>query len=327
MELSAPADQPAHGFVIESSMERGLGPTATVIVRTGTLRVGDLVVAGAVQGRVTALIDAQGKRVREAGAALPVLVAGFDALPGAGDALDVHAALPARALLQAKENSASELARNLLAMHDRSADALFLILKTDTASSLEALIGALKKMGPSLGRSVHVVQQGVGPISEGDITTAMNTGAVIYGLHVKWEPRAQRYAQRDKVQVRLFDIIYKMLDDITVLAQKQQRVEKVLKKIGEAVVLKVFEIKKMGTIAGAVVKSGMFSRDGLVKVYRGKGKAPIGEGRIESLQRDRKIVKEVHAGFECAFLVKDFNEWQEDDRVECYLATTANVSA
>lgn len=318
MELNAAVDAPAHGFVIEASMRRGLGPVATVIVREGTLRIGDMVAVGAMQGRITALIDAYGSRVRQATPAMPVLVAGFDALPQAGDELAILVGPQARKVVREKEQMVSELARSVLASHERQADAIYLVLKADTASSLEALLGALQKMKSTLGRPIHIIQQGVGPVSEGDITTARNMGAIIYGLHVKWEPRSQEYAHREQVTVKLFGIIYKLLDDITLIAQKQRSVEKSLKKIGEAVVLKVFEIKKMGTVAGSLVKSGIFSRDGVVKVFRGKNRLLVGEGRIESLQRDRKAVKEVHSGFECAFLVHGFSDWQEDDRVECF---------
>ena len=165
-------------------------------------------------------------------------------------------------------------------------------------------------------RKVTVVYAGVGDISESDIMLAADTGSLIYGFHVKVQPHAQDSIQKKGVVIKSFDIIYKLFEDVERILLEGKPIKMVSKKIGEASVLKVFDIKDLGIVAGAHVKSGRFIRDGKVLIWRGKQK--VGEGSIKGLQRDRKAVKEVHAGFECAFLVEGFDTWQVDDRVECF---------
>lgn len=316
MELGASTKAAAQGFVIESTVERGLGFVATVIVRQGIFRVGDQFVCGATEGRIVTIINAQGQRVQEALPATPVLIVGFRDLPQAGDELHQVDSSSDRASLRQKQEprgSASAPATG-------NDNEFCIVVKADNGSSLEAVVGALNK-GFKGARPIRVLNQGVGLVSERDVTYAAEARAVIYTLHVKWEPRAQELAQRLKVESHAFDIIYALLDDIALRAQEKKSVEKVVKKIGEATVLKVFDIKKMGIVAGAIVKQGIFSRNGTVKIFRGKQE--VGKGSIKSLQRDRKVVKEVHTGFECAFLVDGFSDWHEGDRVECYQESAA----
>lgn len=154
-------------------------------------------------------------------------------------------------------------------------------------------------------------------MSEGDVEFAFNTGSKIIGLHIKTEANAISLSRRRAISVAHFDIIYKLLEDLEKTAESAKKIEIVRTKIGEAVVLRVFDIKKIGVIAGSYVKDGRFSRDGYVIVWRDDKK--IGEGKITSLQREKKTVKEVHTGFECGFIVEGFTEWAVDDRVECYL--------
>jgi translation initiation factor IF-2 len=161
------------------------------------------------------------------------------------------------------------------------------------------------------------VYAGVGEISESDVMLAENTGSTIISLHVKADQNSALLAQHEDVDIETYDIIYKLLEALELKAEAAKEIKMVRKKIGEAVVLKVFDIKNLGVIAGAQVKDGRFSKDGTVIVYRGRQK--IGEGKIKSLQRDKKTVKEVHTGFECAFLIDGIDDFQVDDRVECYL--------
>ena len=165
-------------------------------------------------------------------------------------------------------------------------------------------------------RKVTIVTAGIGDISESDILLAADTGSMIYGFHVKVPASILDLAQKKGVIIKTFDIIYKLLEDVEVLLEAGKPVKMITKKIGEAIVLKVFDIKGLGIIAGAQVKTGRFIRDGKVIIWRGKQK--VGEGTIKGLQRERKAVKEVHAGFECAFLVDGFDTWEVDDRVECF---------
>jgi translation initiation factor IF-2 len=309
MELGASTKVAAQGFVIESTVERGLGFVATVIVRQGIFHIGDSFICGHTEGKIVALINAQGQRVNEALPATPILIVGFRDLPKAGDEIHCVDALADRVQARPKHDQRMAPAS---AMNDQE---FCIVLKADNGSSLEAVVGALTK-GFKGARPIRVLHSGVGLVSERDVTYAAESKAIIYTLHVKWEPRAQDLAQRLKVESHSFNIIYALLDDIALRAQEKKTVEKISKKIGEAIVLKVFDIKKMGIVAGAMIKNGIFTRNGFVKIFRGKQE--IGKGAIKSLQRDRKAVKEVHAGYECAFLIDNFSDWHEGDRVECY---------
>ena len=313
LELRADPSRPASGFILESKIERGRGPIATLICQQGTLRVGDFFSAGHTQGKVNSIIDEAGKSYKEIGPSVPVLIAGFDDLANAGDYFEVVTKEEYKAL---KSSKGIERVTKMT-FSPSSEDALNLIIKTDTQSTKEALLGSIDKLSTQFTRPVHIVYAGVGDMMESDITLAADTGSRVIGLHVKIEPNAHRLAQQNLVDVKLFDIIYKLLEHLEVIAQKEHKAEKVVKKIGQATVLKVFPIKNLGVIAGAVVNQGRFSKDGKVKIYRGK--EFIAEGGIKSLQRDRKTVKEVHEGFECAFLIDGFDAWEQDDRVECYL--------
>lgn len=313
LELSANMSIPAQGYILESKMEKGLGPVATVICQHGTLHVGDYFIAGTTQGKVSLLIDSYGKRIKEVGPSVPVQVAGFTVLPQVGD--------PFRVVSQQELKKAKAISVERPQLPPRAAvsaeNSINIIIKTDTLSSKEALLTAISKLPKVDDKEFYVVSAAVGDVTESDIFFARDTNAIIYGLHVKAEPNANVLAVRESVTIKLFDVIYKLLEDLSATAIASKAVKMVLKKIGEAVVLKVFDIKDVGVIAGAQVKSGRCTKDSQLVIYRGKQK--IGSGPIKSLQRERKSVKEVHAGFECAFLVEGFDAWEPDDRVECYL--------
>jgi translation initiation factor IF-2 len=315
MELAANPQVAAQGFVLESKLEKGLGLVATIICQQGTLHVGDYFVAGSITGKVTALINSVGKRVKEVRPSVPVLVAGFDQLPQAGDPFEV---VSQEEYKKYRQNQVAPGRVRGAAVS--SENALNLIIKTDNVSSLEAVLGAIGKFSGKAFKEFNVLHGAIGAITESDIDFAIGTKALVYGLHVKVEPNAALLAQKNGVIVKLFDIIYKMLEDLEVVAEQGRPAKIVTKKIGEAVVLKVFDIKSLGVVAGAQIKSGLCSRNGKMVIWRGKYK--VGEGSIKSLQRDKKSVKEVHAGFECAFMVDGFTDWQVDDRVECFLETS-----
>jgi translation initiation factor IF-2 len=318
MELKANMTIPARGFVLESRLEKGRGPVATVICQHGILHVGDYFVCGSMISKVTSLVDSYGKRIQQANPSQPVLVAGFPELPKAGDAFDVVTSAEAKKMKPA--HLKDQMQQRIQPIKE---NALNLIIKTDNASSKEAIVNAIGKMSGKAFKEFNILSAGVGSITDGDVALAMDTNALIYGLHAKVEPSAAATSAKNNVSIKLFGIIYQMLDDLHVVAEQGRPVKKVLRKIGEASILKVFDIKNLGVIAGAQVRSGRFSKDGKVVIYRGKNK--VGEGAIKSLQRDRKSVKEVHTGFECAFMVEDFTEWQVDDRVECYLEMAENA--
>lgn len=300
------------GFVLEAKMEKGRGDVATVICHQGVLRVGDYFLCGNTQGKVTALINAQGVPVKEALPSKPLLVAGFDSLPEVGSILEVVS------FEKYKEHKNKPLAASasLVGMHAASEGTL-IIVRADNGSSREAIIGEISKLSKKSYNPLHVISAEVGMITKSDIELAQETKAVIYGFNVKTDKDAAVEAKKSDVIIKNFDIIYKLLEDLAVLAEQGKPVKKVLKKIGEAVVLKVFDIKGIGVVAGAQVKSGRFVKEGSkIVVYRGKYK--VGEGTIKSLQRDKKTVKEVQTGFECAFMIDGFSDWIVDDRVECF---------
>ena len=313
MELTASLSEPARGFILEAKLEQGRGPVATILCQQGTLHVGDFFICGGLSGRVNSLIDSSGKRVDAIRPSQPARVAGFSVLPHVGEFFEVVAAG------EIKNRLNKESDKMFFARHSAEDNGFNIIIKADSASSQEALLGALEKLGSKNSRKIVIVHAAIGAIKESDVNLAAATHALIYGLHVKVEPNALVLAQRLGIVIKLFDIIYKLLEHMSSAIDQAKPVKMVSKKIGEAVILKIFDIKNIGIIAGAQVKTGRLVKDAKVIIWRGKHK--IGEGLILSLQRDKKTVKEVHAGFECAFVVDKFSEWLVDDRVECYIET------
>jgi translation initiation factor IF-2 len=313
MDLFTDKSAPSKGFILESKMEKGRGVVATVITHQGTIKVGDHFICGSIQGKVMSLTNSQGIQVKEALPAVPVLVTGFDDMPQVGALLEVVTVED----YKFHKNKPVERAVSMAAMN-ASADSLTLIIKSDTMSSKEAIVGEIEKLSKKSFKPFHIVSAGIGMITENDVELAHETQAIIYSFNVKIDKQAALQAQKMGVIIKNHEIIYKLLEDLELLAQKGKPIKKVLKKVGEAVVLKVFDIKGIGVVAGAQVKSGRFIKEGgKVVVYRGKYK--VGEGALMSLQRDKKTVKEVQTGFECAFMVDGFSDWIIDDRVECFI--------
>lgn len=319
MELKADINASCVGYILESKVQKGRGPVATVICRQGILKLGDLFVAGSQSGRISSLVDDTGKQVKEVMPSMPVQIAGFEKLPQAGDILEITDQNSIKQFLSGKSAEGSRLDKVLKkSIND---DAINLILKTDSASSREALLSSIEKLSLKFKRSFSIISAEIGDINESDVILASDTNALIYTLHVKSLPNVTALITKHKITVKYFDIIYKLLENLEELAESNKPVVMVSKKIGEASVLKVFDIKNLGIIAGAHVQSGRFVKGGKVIVYRGKQK--VGAGIIKGLQRDKKAVKEVHTGFECAFLVEGFDTWIVGDRVECYQETPA----
>lgn len=312
MELKADAQAPASGYVLESKVEKGLGVVATVIAQQGTVRIGDHFICGTTSGRVSVLIDSFGTRVAHMGPSLPMQVVGFNEIPEAGDRFEV---VSKEAYAQKKKSYEQKISIPVQHRAVNVAD-IKVIIKTDTISSEEAVVDGILKMSKKLEKGYAIVHTGIGGVSESDVILAADTGARIVTLHVKAEPNAAQLAAQMGVNIQSFDIIYKLLEKLEEDSQKLRAVKLVRKKIGEAVVRKVFDIKDLGVIAGSYVRDGIFTRDGSVVIWRGTRK--VGQGPISSLQRDRRAVKEVHSGYECAFMVQDFKEWEVDDRVECF---------
>lgn len=314
MELKAVRTISAQGYILESRLEKGRGPVATLLCRQGTLRVGDFFNAGPVWGKVTSLVDSSGKKCKEVGPSTPVSITGFDDLPPVGELFRVVEEQEYRKERGQKSVRASLSAR-LAAVAGK--ETMPIIIKADTNSSLEAAMDGIVKLSKSGDKSFFVIHSGIGNISESDAILAETTSALVVGFYVKANQNALVYARKSRIKILTFDIIYKLFEALEERLKKEKDVVKEKTKIGEATVLKVFDIKKLGVIAGCQVREGRFSYEGTVVIKRGRQE--VGKGKIKSLQRDKKVVKEVHTGFECAFLVDGFDEWRVDDVVECYL--------
>ncbi len=311
LELKASQQGFAHCYVLESKIERGRGPVATLICQHGMLKLGDYFVSGVTTGRVSSIKNSEGKILPEVGPSIPVAVAGFKELPEVGDLFNAVSKADIRKVLQQQEQQVVHPSR---ATGEGNINVL---IKVDTNSSKEALLDALYKLSKKSDVGFNIIHVGVGGINESDVELAYSTGASILGLHVKAEAKSSSLARRRAISIQLYDIIYKLLEDFQERLEGDRKVEKVRTKIGEAVVRAVFDIKGVGVVAGSYVQDGRFTRDGYVVAWRGKEK--IGEGKIISLQREKKTVKEAHAGYECGFVVEGITHWEVDDRVECFI--------
>ncbi len=324
MDLKAPTDVPAKAFILESHVEKGFGPVATVICREGVIKIGDYFVSGTSTGKIRILVDSHGKRIMQAGPSVPVQVVGFDTTAGLGENLRIvgqqeYGKLRAEKQIEQVSSTPALAPKVSLVAATGNKKSINLILKTDTRGSKEAIMGSIDKLvkaNKEIKCPMVIVASGIGDITEGDIELAENTDSIIVGLHVKVERNAQALAKEMDVTVQLHDIIYKMIDELTALLLSKKEIRYVWNKVGEANVLKVFDIKGTGVIAGCYMREGVLSRGNKAECMRSGRK--VGEAKVSSLQRDRKSVKEVHAGYECGFTADGFDGWAEGDTVIFY---------
>jgi len=323
MELkSSPTARP-RGTVIEAQVEAGRGPTASVIVQMGTLRIGDPFICGDYWGKVKSLMDDRGKPVKEAGPSTAVKVLGFTGLPNAGDELLVmeserEAKTLSEERLQAKRaDKLSVPQRATLESLLEAADGkkvLRIVLKGDVQGSLEALVGALEQI-ESKKIDLEIIHSAVGPISESDILLASASNAVVVGFNVKVENMAVTAAKREGVQVKLYSIIYELLDQIKEAMAGLLDPEHRETIIGHAEVKQVFQLSK-GIVAGCLVTDGRIARSARARVLRRR--QPVYDGGLSTLRRFQDDVKEVRSGLECGIKLGDFSEYQVGDIIECY---------
>jgi translation initiation factor IF-2 len=324
MELKASPTAPARATVIEAQLEAGRGPTVTAIVRMGTLKVGQPFICGNYWGKIKSLIGDTGQNVREAGLATPIKVLGFTGLPNAGDELLVmESERSARTL---GEERLLELRSQKLAMPQRATlESLFdsmgdgkkqlqIILKGDVQGSVEAISTALNQI-ESKKIDLEIIHAGVGPISESDVLLATASNAVIIGFNVKTENQAASAAKREGVQIKLYSIIYELIDQIKEAMVGMLDPELRESVVGHAEVRQVFELTK-GTVAGCYVSDGRIVRTGRARVIRKR--QPIYDGGIATLRRFQDDVKEVRAGVECGIKLGDYTEYEVGDIIECY---------
>ena len=310
LELQADSTSTAEGFILDSHIQKGLGATATFLAKHGTLKIGDYFTVGDTTGRVVSITDSSGKKLNEATPTNPVKISGFDALPKVGDYLNFVNFEEYKKAKSGKIKKEEEI----FAKSIETENLINLVLKFDTESSKEAIIYSFLKIPGS--NRVNVILAGIGNINEGDILMADTTSSIVYGFNVKVEANAYLLAQKHSVNIYLFNIIYKLLEDLE-QRLKEGVVPKVRReKTGEAIVKKVFTIKKLGVIAGFQVKQGKILRNSEVEAWRDGHK--IGLGKISSLQKDKKSMKEIGVGFEGALLVEGFDNWQEEDKIVGY---------
>ena len=329
LDLKANPDRRATGAVVEAQLDPGKGPVATVLVQSGTLRVGDDFICGLYSGRVRALLDERGKTVKEAGPAIPVQVLGMGGVPMAGDQfIVVEDAQQAREIAQRRERLDREAKSRrtsrgvAVSLEDfmsqtagQEARALKLLIKADQGGPAEALADALQQL--STGEvKVEVVQRGVGAISESDILLAKASGAIIIGFHVRPDNKARAAAEREGVDIKLYRIIYEAVSDVRAALEGLLRPEEREVVMGEAEVRQTFKVPKVGVVAGCYVRNGTINRSARVRVIRDG--IEVYEGNVGTLRRFKDDVREVKEGFECGIGIENFNDVKIGDVLEFF---------
>ena len=326
LELKAQIDAPARGIVIEARLDKGRGPVATVLITSGTLKRGDMVLAGSVFGRVRAMSDEDGKNIVTAGPAIPVEIQGLSDVPGAGDDIlvlgDERKAREIALFRQGKyrdvklaKQQASKLENAFANMGEAATKLLPLIIKADVQGSYEGLSYALGKLSTSEVR-VQAVHSAVGAITESDVNLAAASKAIIIGFNVRADAAARKLAENEGVQIRYYDIIYEAVDDVRNALSGMLAPEQKESTLGLVEIRQVFRISKIGAIAGCYVLEGVIKRNALVRLLRDNVVAWSGE--LDSLKRFKDDVKEVKEGYECGLSLKNYNEIQEGDKLEIY---------
>src|SRR5258707_8687483 len=326
LELRAPADAPAKGVVIEARLDKGKGPVATLLIQSGTLNRGDIVLTGAVFGRVRAMLDENGKPVQAAGPSIPVEIQGLSEVPNAGEDMmvltDERKAREIALFRQGKfrdvkfaKQHAAKLENVFEHMAESGKKALNLVIKADVQGSQEALIHALTRLGDEEVK-VTVVHAGVGGITESDVNLAMAARAVIVGFNTRADATARKLAESSGVQIRYYNIIYEAVDEIKAALSGMLSPEKKESVLGLVEVRQVFRISKIGTVAGCYVQEGLVKRGAQVRVLRDN--VVIHTGEIDSLKRFKDDVREVKAGFECGMSLKNFTDLKEKDQFEVF---------
>nr|MDJ0647642.1 translation initiation factor IF-2 [Xenococcaceae cyanobacterium MO_188.B19] len=327
-ELSANPDRYAKGTVIEAHLDRARGPVATLLVQNGTLRVGDSIVAGSVLGKIRAMIDDRGDKVEDATPSFAVEVLGLNDVPEAGDEFDVYpsekearAIADTRAEAQRDNRLQQAMSSRRISLSTLSAQAqegelkeLNLILKADVQGSVEAILGSLKQL-PQNEVQIRVLLAAPGEVTETDVDLAAASGAVIIGFNTTLASGSRQAAENEGVDIRQYNIIYKLLDDIQGAMEGLLDPEEVEEALGQVEVRAVFPVGR-GAVAGCYVLSGKVVRNCQIRVRRGQ--QIVYEGNLDSLKRMKEDAKEVNAGYECGIGTAKFQDWKEGDIIEAY---------
>ena len=334
LDLKANPDRPADGVVIEAKLDKGRGPVATVLVQRGTLKAGDIVVAGSEWGRVRALLSERGEQIETAGPSEPIEILGLSGTPEAGDEMVVvDSEARAREVTEyrdrkrreGKQANISRLTLDQLLQSKQEGEKSFLplVIKADVHGSVEAISGALEKLGTDE-VAVQVLLDGVGGITESDVILAQASGAAIIGFNVRANAQARTRARRDGVEIRYYNIIYNVVDDIKAALSGMLTPETREKFLGNAEILEVFNISKMGKVAGCRIVEGMVRRGANVRLIRDD--VVIHEGELSTLKRFKDEVKEVQTGQECGMAFANYQDIQKGDVIECFDVETIQRS-
>ena len=327
-ELKANPNRKARGLVIEAQLDKGKGPVATVLVQKGTLHVGDPIAAGSCFGKVRAMIDDKGRRVKEAGPSVPVEILGLSDVPNAGEIFvqtdsEKEARSFAETFISENKERLLEETRSKMSLDDLFSQIqagnlkeLNIIVKADVQGSVEAVKQSLLKLSNDE-VVVKIIHGGVGAINESDVTLAATSNAIIIGFNVRPDSTAKATAEREGVDLRLYRVIYDAIADVEAAMKGMLDPIYEEKVIGHAEVRQTFKASGVGTIAGSYVLDGVFQRNCKVRISR-EGKQ-IYEGALASLKRFKDDVKEVKAGYECGLVFDKFNDLQEFDQVEAYI--------
>lgn len=326
LELTAPVEAPAKGLIIEARLDKGRGPVATMLVQSGTLKRGDVVLAGATFGRVRAMLDENGRPIQEAGPSIPVEILGLSDVPSAGDeAMSLADERKAREIalfrqgkfrdVKLAKQQAAKLENILDQMKEGEVKSLPLIIKADVQGSQEALVHALAKLSNEEVR-VQVIHAAVGAISESDVNLAQASKAVVIGFNTRADANARRAAESFGVDIRYYNIIYDAVDDVKAALSGMLAPEKRESVIGSVEIRQVFRISKVGTVAGCYVLDGTVKRSSQIRLLRNH--VVVFTGELDSLKRFKDDVKEVKAGFECGLSIKNYSDIQEGDILEVF---------
>jgi translation initiation factor IF-2 len=325
-ELRANPDREAVGTVIEAQLDVGKGPVATVLVTNGTLRVGDHVVCGMFAGRIRAMLDERNRPVPSAGPAIPVQILGLPGVPGAGDQLIAMEADRAAEIAQTRQRLEREKRMRIKSRGVKLMDLsrmlakgeqaqLNLVIKGDVDGSVQALSDSLEQLSTAEVR-VQVVHRGVGAINESDVLLASTSGAIVVGFHVRPTGEARGVAEREDVDIRLYNIIYEAVAEVRAAMEGLLTPEEREVMLGTAEVRQLFKVPRVGTVAGCMVTSGVLDRRGKIRVVRDA--VQVYEGELESLKRFKDDAREVREGFECGLNIRNFNDIKVGDILECY---------
>lgn len=328
LELKANPKRPGAAYVLESQLEQGFGPTASIIVKNGTIKIGDPVLCGEYWGKVKNLTDSRGQRVKSAGPGTPVKIAGLSGVPEAGTKLIVCSS-EHRARELAEERAEANREKNLLSnasagtsledlfskMESDKKNSLCVVLKADVNGSCEAIAEAFKKL-PSDKISINVIHAGVGAITENDVLLAASSQGIVVGFHVRVNPGVNALAKKEKVEIRLYSIIYELIEDITDALAGRLEPEKRDRELGVAKILQIFELSKGPRVCGCVVEKGVVKVGAKARVFRRN--ELIFNGEVRSLRRFQDDVREVKQGLECGIKLDNFTDFDVGDIIQVY---------